>query len=86
MTHMRILSVVRIEVFSIYEYDYMKKIILSKYRQGTRRFSLLLSTYGSGIWLSEKRVEDFQLGIESYQTQLNLTKPRWEATCLEFMH
>ncbi|GJX16561.1 hypothetical protein Tco_0217393 [Tanacetum coccineum] len=34
----------------------------------------------------KKRVEDFQLGIESYQTQLNLTKPRWEATGLEFMH
>ncbi|GJW58241.1 reverse transcriptase domain-containing protein [Tanacetum coccineum] len=51
-THMRILSVVRIEVFSLYG----------------------------------KRVEDFQLGIESYQTQLNLTKPRWEATGLEFMH
>ncbi|GJT54052.1 hypothetical protein Tco_0989106 [Tanacetum coccineum] len=34
----------------------------------------------------EKLVEDFQLGIESYQTQLNLTKPRWEATGLEFMH
>ncbi|GJW01247.1 hypothetical protein Tco_1556498 [Tanacetum coccineum] len=33
-----------------------------------------------------QRVEDFQLGIESYQTQLNLTKPRWEATGLEFMH
>ncbi|GJZ38203.1 retrovirus-related pol polyprotein from transposon TNT 1-94 [Tanacetum coccineum] len=33
-----------------------------------------------------KRVEDFQLGIKSYQTQLNLTKPRWEATGLEFMH
>ncbi|GJR37467.1 hypothetical protein Tco_1213151 [Tanacetum coccineum] len=31
-------------------------------------------------------VEDFQLGIESYQTQLNLTKPCWEATGLEFMH
>ncbi|GKC53430.1 hypothetical protein Tco_1076175 [Tanacetum coccineum] len=27
-----------------------------------------------------QRVEDFQLGIESYQTQLNLTKPRWDAT------
>ncbi|GJR54027.1 hypothetical protein Tco_1404548 [Tanacetum coccineum] len=26
------------------------------------------------------RVEDFQLGIESYQTQLNLTNPQWEAT------
>ncbi|GJR91689.1 hypothetical protein Tco_0215700 [Tanacetum coccineum] len=25
-------------------------------------------------------VEDFQLGIESYQTQLNLTKPGWDAT------
>nr|GEU36029.1 hypothetical protein [Tanacetum cinerariifolium] len=24
-----------------------------------------------------QRVEDFQLGIESYQTQLNFTKPRW---------
>ncbi|GJV41110.1 hypothetical protein Tco_1419550 [Tanacetum coccineum] len=34
----------------------------------------------------QKRVENFQLGIESYQTQLNLTKPRWEATGLEFMH
>ncbi|GKC33948.1 hypothetical protein Tco_1046332, partial [Tanacetum coccineum] len=33
-----------------------------------------------------KRVEDFQLGIKSYQTQLNLTKPRWETTGLEFMH
>ncbi|GJT68291.1 hypothetical protein Tco_1019771 [Tanacetum coccineum] len=41
------------------------------------------------MWAEEeymKRVKDFQLGIESYQTQLNLTKPRWEATGLEFMH
>ncbi|GJZ56445.1 hypothetical protein Tco_0611638 [Tanacetum coccineum] len=29
-THMRILSVVRIEVFSMYGYDYMKKIILRR--------------------------------------------------------
>nr|GEW63391.1 hypothetical protein [Tanacetum cinerariifolium] len=28
----------------------------------------------------------FQLDIESYQTQLNLTKPRWDATCYEFKH
>nr|GEY92629.1 hypothetical protein [Tanacetum cinerariifolium] len=27
-----------------------------------------------------QRVEDFQLGIESYQTQPNLTKPQWDAT------
>nr|GEX74963.1 Gag-Pol polyprotein [Tanacetum cinerariifolium] len=31
-------------------------------------------------------VEDFQLGIESYQTQLNLTKPRWDATGFEYKH
>ncbi|GKB88237.1 hypothetical protein Tco_0960509, partial [Tanacetum coccineum] len=33
-----------------------------------------------------QRVEDFQLGIESYQTQLNLTKPRWDITGFEFKH
>ncbi|GJY02731.1 hypothetical protein Tco_0360883, partial [Tanacetum coccineum] len=33
-----------------------------------------------------QRVEEFQLGIESYQTQLNLTKPRWDATGFEFKH
>ncbi|GJR87971.1 hypothetical protein Tco_0211982 [Tanacetum coccineum] len=33
-----------------------------------------------------QRVEDFQLDIESYQTQLNLTKPRWDATGYEFKH
>ncbi|GKC42959.1 hypothetical protein Tco_1060681 [Tanacetum coccineum] len=32
------------------------------------------------------QVEDFQLGIESYQTQLNLTKPGWDATGYEFKH
>nr|GEZ04039.1 hypothetical protein [Tanacetum cinerariifolium] len=33
-----------------------------------------------------QRVEDFQLGIESYQTQLNLTKPGWDAAGYEFKH
>nr|GEY47514.1 hypothetical protein [Tanacetum cinerariifolium] len=51
-THMRILSVVKIKVFSMYG----------------------------------QRVEDFQLGIKSYQTQLNLTKPRWDATGFEYKH
>nr|GEX75895.1 putative reverse transcriptase domain-containing protein [Tanacetum cinerariifolium] len=32
------------------------------------------------------RVEDLQLGIESYQTQLNLTKPGWDAKGFEFKH
>nr|GEV50896.1 retrovirus-related Pol polyprotein from transposon TNT 1-94 [Tanacetum cinerariifolium] len=37
------------------------------------------------MWINE-RVEDFQLGIESYQKQLNLTKPRWDANGFEFKH
>ncbi|GKG29444.1 hypothetical protein Tco_0416809, partial [Tanacetum coccineum] len=49
----------------------------------------ILST-AINLWIRNlvirKRVEDFQLSIESYQTQLNLTKPRWEAIGLEFMH
>nr|GEV57362.1 putative Gag-Pol polyprotein [Tanacetum cinerariifolium] len=33
-----------------------------------------------------QQVEDCQLGIESYQTQLNLIKPGWEATDYEIKH
>ncbi|GJU99603.1 retrovirus-related pol polyprotein from transposon TNT 1-94 [Tanacetum coccineum] len=120
-THMRILSVVRIEVFSLYGYDYMKKIVLRRadlkeYTIAERDFKYLypsdfedlyllnlqghlnhlppedkkiLST-AVNLWtrnlVIRQRVEDFQLGIESYQTQLNLTKTRWDATGFEFKH
>ncbi|GKA30344.1 hypothetical protein Tco_0716649 [Tanacetum coccineum] len=33
-----------------------------------------------------QRVKDFQLGIESYQKQLNLTKPGWDAKGYKFKH
>nr|GEY64592.1 hypothetical protein [Tanacetum cinerariifolium] len=77
-THMRILSVVRIEVFSMYGYDYMKKIVLrrvdlNEHVIAERDFKYLYP-------------KDFQLGIESYQTQVNLTKPQWTATGFEFKH
>nr|GEX01896.1 hypothetical protein [Tanacetum cinerariifolium] len=77
-THMRILSVVRIKVFSMYGYDYMKKIVLrrvdlNEHVIAERDFKYLYPN-------------DFQLGIESYQTQLNLTKPRWDATGFEYKH
>nr|GEV73169.1 hypothetical protein [Tanacetum cinerariifolium] len=82
MTHMRILSVVRIEVFSMFGYDYMKKIVLrhadlNEHVIAERDFKHLVI---------RQRVEYFQLGIESYQTQLNLTKPRWDATGFEYKH
>ncbi|GKA85968.1 hypothetical protein Tco_0807622 [Tanacetum coccineum] len=120
-THMRILSVVRIEVFSMYGYDYMKKIILRRadlkeYVIAERDFKYMypsdfedlyllnlqghlnhlspddkkVLTTAINLWtrnlVIRQRVEDFQLGIESYQTQLNLTKPRWDATGFEFKH
>ncbi|GJZ55498.1 hypothetical protein Tco_0610691 [Tanacetum coccineum] len=120
-THMRILSNVRIEVFSIYVYNYMKKIVLRRadnqeYTIAENDFKDLYPSDFEGVYLlnlqghlnhlppRDKKilstavnlwirnlvirqwVEDFQLGIESYQTQLNLTKPRWEATGPEFMH
>ncbi|GJR34630.1 hypothetical protein Tco_1210314 [Tanacetum coccineum] len=107
-THMRILSVVRIEVFSMYGYNYMKKIVLRRadlkeYVIAERDFKYMypsdfedlyllnlqghlnhlspedkkILTTAVNLWtrnlVIRQRVEDFQLGIESYQTQLNLT-------------
>nr|GEV57543.1 hypothetical protein [Tanacetum cinerariifolium] len=79
---MRILSVVRIEVFSMYGYDYMKKIVprhedLNEHVIAERDFKQLVI---------RQRVEDVQLRIESYQTQVNLTKPQWMATGFEYKH
>nr|GEZ26010.1 hypothetical protein [Tanacetum cinerariifolium] len=120
-THMRILSVVRIEVFSMYGYDYMKKIVLRladlneniiperdfKYLypsdfedlyllnlkgrlnhlppKDKKIFTTVVNLW-TGHLVIRQRVEDFQLGIESYQTQLNLTKPLWDATGFEYKH
>ncbi|GKD41253.1 hypothetical protein Tco_1261460 [Tanacetum coccineum] len=110
-THMRILSVVRIEVFSLYGYDYMKTTVLrradlNEYIIAERDFKYLypsdfkdmyllnlqghlnhlppqdkkILSIAVNLWIKNlvirQRVEDFQLGIESYQTQLNLTKLR----------
>ncbi|GKB88455.1 hypothetical protein Tco_0960727 [Tanacetum coccineum] len=120
-THMRIISVVRIEVFSLYGYDYMKTIVLRRadlieytivemdfkylYPSDFEYLYLLnlqghlnhlppedkkILTTAINLWtrnlVIRQRVEDFQLGIESYQTQLNLTKPQWDATGFEFKH
>ncbi|GKC04124.1 hypothetical protein Tco_0995734 [Tanacetum coccineum] len=120
-THMSIISVVRIEVFSLYGYDYMKTIILCRadlkeYIIAERDFKYLypsdfedqyllnlqgylnhlppkdkkILTTAVNLWtrnlVIRQCIEDFQLGIESYQTHLNLTKPRWDATGFEFKH
>nr|GFC36709.1 hypothetical protein [Tanacetum cinerariifolium] len=51
-----------------------KKILTTAINQWTRHLVI------------RQRIEDFQLRIESYQTQLNLTKPQWDATGLEYKH
>nr|GEY28133.1 E-beta-farnesene synthase [Tanacetum cinerariifolium] len=111
--------VVRIEVFSMYGYDYMKKIVLRHadlnehviaerdfkylYPSDFEELNLLnlqghlnhlppkdkkILTTAVNQWTRQlvirQRVEDFQLGIESYQTQVNLTKPQWTATGFEY--
>nr|GEX96613.1 hypothetical protein [Tanacetum cinerariifolium] len=120
-THIRILSVVRIKVFSTYGYDYIKKIVLcradlNEHIIAERDFKYLYPTDFEDLYLLnlqghlnhlppkdkkiltsavnlwtrhlviKQRVKDFQLGIESYQTQFNLTKPRWDAMGFEYKH
>nr|GEW15490.1 hypothetical protein [Tanacetum cinerariifolium] len=78
-THMKILSVVRIEVFSMYgppEPPTTQRQEDSHYCSQPMDQTLGYPT----------RVEDFQLRIESYQTQLNLTKPLWDATVFAYKH
>ncbi|GJW02559.1 hypothetical protein Tco_1561415 [Tanacetum coccineum] len=116
-----VLSVVGIEVFPMYGYNYMKKIVLRRadlkeYVIAERDFKYLypsdfedlyllnlqghlnhlspedkkILTTAVNLWtrnlVIRQCVEDFQLGIESYQTQLNLTKPRWDAKGFEYKH
>nr|GFA80600.1 hypothetical protein [Tanacetum cinerariifolium] len=52
----------------------VKKILTTAVNQWTRQLVI------------RQRVEDFQLGVESYQTQVNLTKPQWTATDFEYKH
>nr|GEW13944.1 hypothetical protein [Tanacetum cinerariifolium] len=85
-THMQILSVFRIKVFFMCGYDYMKKIVLrradlNKHVIVKRDFKYLYPSDFEDMYLLNLQ-EDFH----SYQTQLNLTKPRWDATGFEYKH
>nr|GEW56708.1 hypothetical protein [Tanacetum cinerariifolium] len=83
--HMQILSVVRIKAFLRYGADFQEHKIAKKdfknlYLSDFEDLNLLL------LQVIRQRVEDLQLDIESYQTQLNLTKPGWDAKGFEFKH
>ncbi|GJY11411.1 hypothetical protein Tco_0379596 [Tanacetum coccineum] len=50
-----------------------------------RMFSTAINMWTRNLVIRQ-RVEDFQLGIESYHKQLNLTKPGWDAKGYEYKH
>ncbi|GJV86388.1 hypothetical protein Tco_1530326 [Tanacetum coccineum] len=88
-THMRILSVIRIEVFPI-DFEDLYLLNLQGHLNHLSPKDKKILTTAVNLWtrnlVIRQRVEDFQLGIESYQTQLNLTKPRWDAKGFEYKH
>nr|GEU44883.1 reverse transcriptase domain-containing protein [Tanacetum cinerariifolium] len=86
MTHIQILSVVRIKVFFMYGYDYMKKIVLRRADLNEHIIAEQLQVLVPKHLVIRQCIKDFQLRIESYQTQPNLTKPRWDATSFEYKH
>ncbi|GKD40500.1 hypothetical protein Tco_1260707, partial [Tanacetum coccineum] len=90
-THMRILNVIRIKAYSRYgDFEDLNLLLLQGYLDhlpgsDKRMLSTAIKQWTQNLVI-RRRVEDFQLGIESYQTQLNLTKPGWDATGYGFKH
>ncbi|GKB06843.1 hypothetical protein Tco_0835076 [Tanacetum coccineum] len=84
--HMRILRVRLVRgIFSILmelESDSIHKTWVGGECLNSKLISNSINMFGS----RNDRVEDFQFDIESYQKQLNLTKPGWDATGFEFKH
>ncbi|GJY18993.1 hypothetical protein Tco_0390484 [Tanacetum coccineum] len=85
-SHKRILSVVSLKTLERYGYTYLKEIVLRRadykeYKISEANFkNLHPNDFEDLNIVIRKRVEDLQLGIESYQTKLNLTQPDWDAS------
>ncbi|GJU97286.1 hypothetical protein Tco_1326557 [Tanacetum coccineum] len=80
-SHMRILSVLSLKTLERYGYTYLKDIVLriadyKEYKISEADFQNLHPNDFEDL----KRVEDLHLGIESYQTKLNLTQLDWDAS------
>nr|GEU66311.1 hypothetical protein [Tanacetum cinerariifolium] len=85
-SHMRILSVISLKIYVRYEYAFLKEIVLRKadykeYKISEADFKILHPNDFEDLNIViKKRIKDLQLGIESYQTKLNLTQPNWDAS------
>ncbi|GJV66394.1 hypothetical protein Tco_1477222 [Tanacetum coccineum] len=84
-SHIKILSVVSLKTFSRYGYTFLREIVLHRadykeYKISEADFkNLHPNDFEDLNNIIRKRVEDLQLGIENYQTKLNLTQPSWDA-------
>nr|GEX77920.1 DNA-directed DNA polymerase [Tanacetum cinerariifolium] len=88
-TRMRILSVIGIKVYSRYgDFEDLNLLLLLGYLDHLPGSDKRMLSTAVKLWtrnlVTRQRVENIQLGIKSYQTQLNLTKPGWDATGYEF--
>ncbi|GJW71961.1 hypothetical protein Tco_0128878 [Tanacetum coccineum] len=85
-SHMQILSVISLKTFLRYGYAYLKEIVYRRvdykeYKISEADFkNLHPNDFEDLNIVIRQRVEDLQLGIESYQIKLNLTQPSWDAT------
>nr|GEU41569.1 integrase, catalytic region, zinc finger, CCHC-type, peptidase aspartic, catalytic [Tanacetum cinerariifolium] len=85
-----------IKAFSRYGYDYLKEITLriADYQEYTIAEKDFKSLYPSDfedlnlllLQVIRQRVQDFQLGIKSYQKHLNIYKPGLDAKGFEYKH
>ncbi|GJR92439.1 hypothetical protein Tco_0264613, partial [Tanacetum coccineum] len=89
-SHMRILSVISIKTYERYDYNYLREIVLrraeyNEYKISEKDFKSLhpndfedLNILHIQGKLDHLPKQD-KLGIESYQTKLNLEQPNWDA-------
>ncbi|GKD33606.1 hypothetical protein Tco_1249115 [Tanacetum coccineum] len=82
-SHIQILSVVSLKTCERYGYTFLKEIVLRRanykeYKISKANFKNLHPNDFKDLYLLH--LQDLQLGIESYQTKLNLTQPDWDAS------
>ncbi|GJW52957.1 hypothetical protein Tco_0097042 [Tanacetum coccineum] len=80
--HQKILSVVSVKVNKLHGYGYLEEIMgrradrqLYKFKEVIVDLAVVLRMFTRSLVI-KKRVEDVQLGVESYQKKLNITKPQ----------
>ncbi|GJS99981.1 hypothetical protein Tco_0821151 [Tanacetum coccineum] len=90
-SRIKILSIIRISIDREFGYGYLKEIVVRRANQKDYIFNeadfkrLYLNDIEDMYLLIvlNKRVEDVQLGVESYQTKLNITRPQVKCDGLE---